>query len=165
MWIKFFKNNWNLHWIERKKNTDRIDERNLVQYPGYATLVQGGATPHTAIVTQNWCKDKLPNFKSKEEWPGNSTDLNCLEKLWTYKGPCLTSIDQLRSLQRTLREMPKKIFDFLQSFNANKNYKNVLKQRWSVRLLEKKTKKKKTTLHMSCLLMNLSQSKLRNVLC
>lgn len=54
----------------------------LIQYPGHATLVQDGATPHTALVTQNWCKDNLvPNFILKEEWPGNSQDLNSIENI------------------------------------------------------------------------------------
>lgn len=39
--------------LNRQKNTGRIDERKLVQYPGHAMLVQDGATPHTALVTQS----------------------------------------------------------------------------------------------------------------
>jgi hypothetical protein len=69
--------------LNRQKNSARIDERKFVQYPGHAMFVQDGATPLTALRTQNWCEDNLPNFITKEEWLGNSPDLNCIENLWS----------------------------------------------------------------------------------
>ena len=66
--------------LKRQKNSGWIDERKLVQCPGHETFFQNGATPHTALVTQEWCTDNSPNFISKDEWPGNSPDLNCIEK-------------------------------------------------------------------------------------
>lgn len=42
---------------------------------------QDVATTSTALVTQDWCRNDLPNFIFKEEWPCNSPDLNCIENL------------------------------------------------------------------------------------
>lgn len=69
MWIKSFKNNLNLPWINKKTLAGLMNERwfNIED-------------THTFIVTQNCRKDKLTSFiSSKEEWPGNSPDLNCIE--------------------------------------------------------------------------------------
>ena len=40
------------------------------------TFQQDGTTSHTTNVTQNWCRDHIPNFWSKEMWPSCSLDLN-----------------------------------------------------------------------------------------
>ncbi len=37
---------------------------------------QDGATPHTANISQNWCRNNLHAFLDKTEWPPSSPDLN-----------------------------------------------------------------------------------------
>ena len=86
---------------KREQNSGRIDERKLVQCQGQETFVQDGATPHTALETQEWCTENLPHYISKDEWPGNSLDSNCIENLWSildseaYKDPRTKSMTQL----------------------------------------------------------------------
>lgn len=155
-WIKLLKKNLNLHWIDKKTHTDRIDERKLVQYPGHAKFVQDGATPQTALITQNWCKHNLPKLISKEEWPANSLDLNCIENLLSildskaYKDPRQTSMDQLRRrLQRAWRKIPQQHLISLIHSMPNR-IKDVLKNKGGLSCyLESEN------LHTSCLLMKL----------
>ena len=40
-----------------------------------------GAPAHRSATTRQWCRDYLPNFWSKEEYPGNSPGLNPMEQL------------------------------------------------------------------------------------
>lgn len=40
---------------------------------------QDGAPSHTANVVQQWCKDNLKDFITKDEWPPSSPDLNPLD--------------------------------------------------------------------------------------
>ena len=48
------------------------------------TFQQDGATTHTANITQNWCRDNLPRFWSKEKWPPCSPDLSLMDlSLWS----------------------------------------------------------------------------------
>lgn len=79
MWIKSFKNNLNLPWINKKKHWQGWWTKDgSISRTRYAC--SRWCAPHTFIVTQNCRKDKLTSFiSSKEEWPGNSPDLNCIE--------------------------------------------------------------------------------------
>ena len=82
--------------------------------PNDVTFQQDGATPHTAKITQDWCNEKFPNFWTKEMWPGNSPDLNVIEKLWAilkekvYEPPYCTTRDQLiRRVKTCWKNIPK----------------------------------------------------------
>ena len=43
------------------------------------TLQQDGATPHTARLVQDWCKDNFKSFWPKELWSPYSLDLNPMD--------------------------------------------------------------------------------------
>ena len=45
---------------------------------------QGDSAPsHSSTITQNWGKDNLTNFISKDEWPPKSHDLNPMDfSIW-----------------------------------------------------------------------------------
>ena len=99
--------------LNRKRTTGKINTRKLVPYPGLAVFMQDGATPHTAAATQTWCDNNLPNFIGKQEWLGNSPDLNCIENLWSildceaYKDPRPSTMPQLhRRLHYAWRTIP-----------------------------------------------------------
>ena len=42
-------------------------------------FVQDGAPAHTQKQNQEWCRENLPNFIDKEEWPPSSPDLNVMD--------------------------------------------------------------------------------------
>jgi hypothetical protein len=45
---------------------------------------QDGATAHTSRRVQEWCKNRLPEFIAKDEWPPRSPDLNPLDfSVWS----------------------------------------------------------------------------------
>lgn len=43
------------------------------------TFQQDGARAHTHELSQKFCRDRIPNFISKDRWPPNSPDLNPLD--------------------------------------------------------------------------------------
>ncbi|KAF2350372.1 hypothetical protein FHG87_018871 [Trinorchestia longiramus] len=47
------------------------------------TVQQDGATSHTAILVQDWCKDNFKSFWPKELWPPSSPDLNSMD-FWIW---------------------------------------------------------------------------------
>ena len=48
-------------------------------FEGNWTFQQDGARAHTQELSQKYCRDKMPNFISKDRWPPNSPDLNPLD--------------------------------------------------------------------------------------
>ena len=82
------------HCLNLRRTTVSVTENKMVENVGSLTFqyVQDGAPAHTSKLAQEWCSDNLPNFIRKEEWPGNSADLNLIENLWSifkvevYKG-------------------------------------------------------------------------------
>ena len=70
------------------------------------TYQQDGARAHTAITTQNWCRQNLPDFISKEEWPAYSPDLNPLDCfVWgVLEGKvCAKAHNSVECLKRSLQ--------------------------------------------------------------
>ena len=121
--------------LNRTRLTGKINSRRMVPYPGLAVFMQDGATPHTAAATQTWCDENLPNFIRKDEWPGNSPDLNCIENLWSildseaYKDPRPSTMTQLRRrLLYAWRTIPQKHIVSLIHSMPNR-IKNVIKNK------------------------------------
>ena len=61
---------------KRKRKTGSILERSMLPNMSEFFFIQDGAPAHIAKLTQERCSQKLPNFWHKEDWPGNSPDLN-----------------------------------------------------------------------------------------
>ena len=76
---KIFSNayiSWILTPMEESNLTNLGNDKNL-------TFQQVEAASHTANITQWWCKDHLPHFWPKDDWPPCSPDLNPLDfSLW-----------------------------------------------------------------------------------
>ena len=78
--------------MSRSTKTGDILTRKLLPNMSRAIFMQDGAPAHTSNRAQEWCKNNMPAFWAKGEWPGNSPDLNPIENLW-------------RILQEKLNEM------------------------------------------------------------
>ena len=77
------------------------------------TFQQDGATSHTANVIQNWCRDHIPIFWSKEMWSPSFPDLNPMDfSVWSIleSKACKKihhTVDDLKhSLRRAWNEIP-----------------------------------------------------------
>ena len=67
--------------LNRKRNIGSTLQIKLIENMSEAIFCQDGAPCHRAKTTQNWLKDNVGSFWPKEEWPGNSPDLNPIENV------------------------------------------------------------------------------------
>ena len=70
--------------IKSRNNRKKIDLCSTPLFPNATnwTFQQDGATAHTAKISQEFLKKKVPHFIESKDWPGNSPDLNPIENLW-----------------------------------------------------------------------------------
>ena len=68
--------------INRTPSDGSVLKGRMVADRSKAIFMQDGAPVHRSATAQQWCRDNLPHFWAKEEWPGNSPDLNPIEELW-----------------------------------------------------------------------------------
>ena len=99
--------------IVAKVYAPALNKPGLFPDPTKAIFQQDGATPHTAKVTQDYCTTIFPTVWSKSEWPGQSPDLNPIEKLWSilkeevFQPPFCKTLDQLITrVQRPWENIP-----------------------------------------------------------
>ena len=62
--------------FKRRGKTEPVHMRKMVSKRSEAHFMQDEAPTHRANVTQEWCRRHFNRFWTKEEWPGNSPDLN-----------------------------------------------------------------------------------------
>ncbi len=68
--------------INRAGDTGSVTERRFHENMLDLTLLQDGASAHTAKQTQQWLRNNFPWFWNKDTWPPNSPDLSPIENLW-----------------------------------------------------------------------------------
>ena len=56
--------------VGRSRKTGNILTRKLLPNMSRAIFMQDGAPAHTASRTQEWCRNNMPTFWAKGEWPG-----------------------------------------------------------------------------------------------
>jgi len=92
----------------RKKVTNDLITTKLFSNLNNWTYQQDGATAHTANNIQEWLSNNSIKFIAKEEWPGNSPDLNPIENLWAIMETKLYEngpIESLELLNQKLQEV------------------------------------------------------------
>ena len=67
--------------LKRSKRTDEVTTNKMIVNKRRFTCQQDGAPAQTSKRSQDWCLQNLPNFINKDDWPGNSTNLNPMENL------------------------------------------------------------------------------------
>ena len=69
--------------LNRKTATNETITNKMVVNKRKFTFQQDGAPAHRSSGAQDWCQRHLPNWIGKDEWPGNSPDLNPTENLFS----------------------------------------------------------------------------------
>ena len=73
---------------------------------------QDGAPAHTSNISQNWLRENIPDFITKEEWPPSIPDLNPMDfSIWSIlqKNACAKSHSSVEALKKSLHREWEKI--------------------------------------------------------
>ena len=138
--------------LKRSKRTNEATTNKMVVNKRRFTFQQDGAPAHTSKHAQDWCLQNLPNFINKDDWPGNSPDINPMENLFSilnekvYCDPEPQTLDELKKrirkawweitidcLKSLLHSMPKRLESV------------IVKNRWSLWILGNEQKKESQT--------------------
>ena len=68
--------------LKRSKRTNEATTNDMVVNNMRFIFKQDGAPAHTYKQAQDWCLQNLPNFINKDNWPGNSPNLNPMENFF-----------------------------------------------------------------------------------
>ncbi|KAI6652393.1 hypothetical protein LOD99_7407 [Oopsacas minuta] len=74
---------------------------------------QDGAPAHTSNISQNWLRENIPDFITKEEWPPSSPDLNPMDfSIWSIleKNACAKSQSSVEALNKSLHREWEKFY-------------------------------------------------------
>ena len=88
--------------LKKSKRTNEATTNKMVVNKRRFTFQQDGAPAHTSKYALDWCLQHLPNFINKDNWPGNSPDLNPMENLFSilnekvYCDPEHQTLDELK---------------------------------------------------------------------
>ena len=88
--------------LKRSNRTNETTTNKMVVNKRRFTFQQDGAPAHTSKHAQDWCLQNLPNFINKDDWPGNSRDINPMETLFSilnekvYCDPEPQTLDELK---------------------------------------------------------------------
>ena len=98
--------------LKRSKRTNEATTNKMVVNKRRFTFQQDGAPAHTSKHAQDWCLQNLPSFINKDDWPGNSPNLNPMENLFSilnekvYCDPKPQTLDELKKrIRKAWREI------------------------------------------------------------
>lgn len=107
---------------KRKKKCKNLTKTRLFRDLDDFYFQQDGATCHIANKCQRWLNNSanIPHFINKEDWPGNSPDLNPIENLWSImfekvyeKGPFKNISTMKSKVERVWKDLDVKTLENL----------------------------------------------------
>ena len=93
--------------ISRNAANGSVLERSMHSNMSEIIFMQDGAPAHTANLTQKWCSEHFPNFWRKEEWPGNSPDINPIENLWSILKDKISKMENVPKIEDLISQLHK----------------------------------------------------------